>query len=499
MLKSLEPLKRVFLIAAQIDSLSKEQQACVDSTRFHLNRCIRAVGDLKSAGFIQLLSAPIPEQILTNSVARYQYKKQLIETIEPMVNEKKDFFLKAIDDYAANLSSDSSQSATWLCDSISQTSPYIASLYDSLGLEILEVTHNKVAPETSDGDQEDLMFQLEDIAYEVQDEALSRYEEAWQELQTSCQTLSAQKQNQIRASLARLKPQQYGQDFYRPFIFTTDSSWMVTTDSLRYWNTQRIADGGWKRPLLGDRLMLSPQTNVATIWSDDSLAGRIFMRRSIFIDGLPRMARAWSTASGPYRIFVNEKLLFSDTFQTRTPLQIDSMSNITMLLKGGENIIACEVSSQAMKKGVALAFSVLADTTVHFTQAPEVLYAQTPDNTKVPQATNSITASGAALNAVASSRAPLTPNTDSTLRQPSREPKVVTANLSAELVFRPAATLVDSIVEYRRIQKQAQQAIIRESIEVEKLRIQMSRLDMQLNLIVSQIDSLKKTKSAVVY
>ena len=82
--------------------------------------------------------------------------------------------------------------------------------------------------------------------------------------------------------------------------------------------------------------------NPKVVWGNTSNQ-RIFLWRNMFLNGIPRDGTIYLACGGRYKLFLNEKLLASDTSSERSITKVDSITGVTSLMKGGDNIFAMEI------------------------------------------------------------------------------------------------------------------------------------------------------------
>jgi hypothetical protein len=103
-----------------------------------------------------------------------------------------------------------------------------------------------------------------------------------------------------------------------------------------------------------------------SMWSKEQNK-HLFFWKNLFLNGTPRNASVYVNTCGKYRVYVNGSMTLKDTVGKREISKIDSATGIVALLKGGDNVIAIEVTvDSGQSEGVGLILNALIDTTQHF-------------------------------------------------------------------------------------------------------------------------------------
>jgi hypothetical protein len=149
----------------------------------------------------------------------------------------------------------------------------------------------------------------------------------------------------------------------------TNEDWLVRADSVNSWNDIKIPQDGWSfaRMTADDSNIFNGHADI--VWGDTTWR-QMYIWNNVFLSGVPRDGSVYIRNSGKYKLYINASLILSDTIGSSGDWHTDSATGITSLLKGGDNIIAAEVSATADSVGgVAIMFSALIDTTQKFQTA----------------------------------------------------------------------------------------------------------------------------------
>jgi hypothetical protein len=289
----------------------------------------------------------------------YQYQKQLLETIEPMKLQARQYFLWAYRQLdSLKMIGENSKKCIDECMRINFL---LGNEYDKLSEKMLR--EPEIPKDMKAAEKEELLFQLEDIVYELQDKAISNYEEALR--MSKKENLPNNEYNgKIMQALARLSPDTWGKNFYKRVILATGRDWKARPDSVARWNFKEGSDDGWKS--VGEAPPTKPAVfpfgNPLYIWQDSSDVGSLYLKKHLFFNGVPRDAAIHFALDGKYWLFVNGTLTASDTAGKHQPDRRDSIAGISKLFTGGDNEVSLHViSTDSLSRGVAMAFSLLID------------------------------------------------------------------------------------------------------------------------------------------
>ncbi|MGD9202374.1 MAG: tetratricopeptide repeat protein, partial [Chitinispirillia bacterium] len=175
MKKAFDPLKKVIELGTSLDVIVSEQQQWIDSAKIKLsNNCI-TVGNFMINGISSMQKSPIPRKIEENILYLFQYRKQLLETLEPLKAETRDFFLNMYKELEKQGIKDKNFEDCY--NKFGQINFLIPNEYEKLSEQILSSTDD-IPKNLSEAEKEELIFQFEDIVFELQDKALFGYEDA---------------------------------------------------------------------------------------------------------------------------------------------------------------------------------------------------------------------------------------------------------------------------------------------------------------------------------
>lgn len=454
MRKAVVPYEKSMKLAAQFDTLSRQQQEWVDSARLRMGDALLQAGAFLYNGVGAIQNAPVPDEIRAKPLLHYQYRIKVLETVEPMKINVLGYFGSMLDSLGELHLDDS---VMILCElNVARLNFLMGGAYDRLAQEILRDT-DKLPRNMPENEREDLLFQLEDIVYELQDKALERFEAARSRMEEK-KLEATPWHGKILEALARLNPEKHGAYFYVKEFYKSDETWLAREDSVQAWNSAGIEPQGWSAVTSEE----APPSVAAAIPDNGRLLlgqegwKRMYLWKNIVLSGKPRNGRIAVFAPGKYRLYVNGILTLSDTLGNLKQTAYDSADGIVSLLRGGDNIIACEVGdSLSVNHGVAVGLMVLLDTTEHFS--------------------SSIRSPNVARRSHAG---------DSTLTTASADS--VASKKSAPGVSGPAGTSVEkmgrrevlkAIETYRERERRALAALRLERLEVQKLRLRKAQME----------------------
>lgn len=475
--KSIEPFKKVIELSSGFNSLGAEQKKWIDSAKTSLINDYRQGGVFMLEAINSMQGAPIPADIQKKPLFLFQYKKQLLETLEPLKVQVRDYYLGVYKELVSLHISEKAEDKS--LTEFNRITFLIPNEYDQLSEDIL-ARSEELTKSMNDNEKEDLLFQLEDLVYEIQDKALFDYEEA---------LALAKKENKegnlwiqkIYQKLARLSPEKYGKDFFFLQVFTTNEEWICNPDSVRYWNTVDPFSKGWVQVsvITQDSKLRFATGEPYVIWgSKDS--SHVYLYKNMFLNGNPRNGRLYFASNGPYKFYLNEKLLLADTARSRTLDKVDSIQNIGSILKGGDNIIAIEaVQPDSSKRGLAMIIVSLLDTTQHFQSSamiPDVKIKKLPKKTSAPAEQPGDTLLVAGRNRSATPDA--APVADSADRKYDIQEK---------------KELMNAITAYNDTVKSIESVMRKERVDIQKLHIKLDALTSRLKAVEKEIAELRQS------
>ena len=462
-------------LSAGFDSLSVEQKTWVHKTKVGLARNYFTTGILMNEGIAAMQNAPVPEQIKGKPLYYYQYLKQLLETLEPMKLQTRNYFLwayKQLD--SLKLLGENSKKCLDKCAIVNFS---LGADYDKLSEQILRAPD--IPKDLTAAEREDLSFQLEDIVFELQDKAIYNYEDALRALKKDTAIGNAYS-GKILQALARLNPDKYGKNFYKRVVFVSGKDWDCRADSVKGWAAGTGQEEGWKsaeaRAL--PNLAVFPFGPPAYVWGDSESVS-LYLKKHIYFDGLPRDAAIHFAFEGKYWLYVNGVLTSSDTTGERLPDKRDSISGITKLFKGGDNEIAAHVQSmEPLLRGAAIAVSLLIDTTQHFA----------PDKRFVRKDTEGSQAGGEAGIDTSKAESPA---------QPLAATPAEKRDIPYDHVFKSRKEVAQAIADYTQRAQNAEREIKKERLEIQRLHLKNDDFDSQIRRVKEEIAELKKKMPAV--
>jgi hypothetical protein len=465
--KSFVPYKKAIEMSAGFDSLTKEQKSWVYKTKIGLAKNYASSAAYMLDAVTAMENAPVPQEIKSKPLYFYQYQKQLLETVEPMKLQTRQYCLWAyrrLD--SLKLIGENSKKCMDECVLINYQLGYE---YDKLSEKILR--EPDLPKDITAAEKEELTFQLEDIVYELQDKAIANYEEALR---------MAKKENiadnpyggKIMQALARMSPDKWGKNFYKRIVMASGRDWKTRPDSIAGWNSKRVPEKGWKNAAE------APPSKPATftfgeplyVWHDSG-GGDIYLWKRVFFDGHPRDAAIHFALEGKYWLYVNGSLASSDTTGKRQPDKRDSIAGISKLFVGGDNNIALHViTSDSLSRGVAMALSLLIDTTEHFANSGKTAQADSARGGPAP--------GPGSLAALAAAR-------------PSSQKKDASPAYDHE--FKNRGELVKAIADYREKAQSLGQDIKKERLNVQKMQLKNDDVDEEIRKVKDEVAMLKKS------
>ncbi|MBN1757667.1 MAG: tetratricopeptide repeat protein, partial [Chitinispirillaceae bacterium] len=442
---SFVPYRKVLELSAEFDSLGTKQQEWVDRARENLGAAILQAGALLYKGVGAMQDAPVPGEIREQPLLYFQYRIKLLETLEPLKMRVLNYFTSMLDTLP-KLGLD--DSLLIVCEiNVARLNYLIGSAGDRMAVEILKETEN-LPKSLSEDEREELLFQLEDIVFELQDKALLELEAA-RERVLQRRLHDNPWYGKIIETLARLSPEKYGASFYRPVVYVSDESWLMRPDSVADWKMANTDLSAW----IPARRITPAAQNGRTLPSGvpciggDNTWQRMYLWKNLFCGGKPRDAKMKVCIAGSYRLYINGVLTLSDTTGRSGNSACDSATGIVSLFRGGDNILACEVTGLApITAGIAIQATLLVDTTEKFATGVVVPHGETTKKDTSGRRDSVVASTGRAVDSLvaASGKAP-----EKMSRRELRE----------------------AIEKYRKREKEALSALRHERMEVQRLRI----------------------------
>ncbi|MBD3317085.1 MAG: tetratricopeptide repeat protein, partial [Chitinivibrionales bacterium] len=479
--KAFAPYEKVLELGAKVDSLEKEQKKWIDSSRIALARSHFASGDYMVQGIRAMQNAPIPKEIESQPLYLLQYLKQILETLEPMKSQTRDYFLAAYRELEN--AGVKGEMADKCADEFARLNYLIPSDYDKLAQRILK-TSDLLPDDLSVEEREELIFQFEDMIFELQDKALFGYEDALERAKREGMT-EDQWYRQVLKALARLSPETYGESFYESVVFTTDKNWIVRVDSVENWVEAKPPQNGWQKVSKTSRGRGAPFPvgKPRAVWGGGESSRRIFARRNLHVNGVPRDASLYIATCSAYKFYVNGVLVTSDTAEMRSLDLIDSITGVASLFKGGDNIVAFQgENADGSCHAVAIAVEVMVDTTKRF-----------PSKLKPPPAAPAPVAFGA--NDSSTERwgvDTLIAGAAGAVNEQSAADSSATGPIDYAEAFKNRGELLVAIDDYVRRENETAMKIKRERMKVQKIRLKIDGLEEKIAEVKNDKKNLKE-------
>ncbi len=466
--KSFTPFKKVIELSKSFDTLGADQKQWVQKSKISLAKNYFTAGQYLIDAISKMQNAPIPPEIKGKPLYYYQYLKQLLETIDPMKDQARAYFLAATKQLdSLGLKGENSAKCLGAFSSMN----YLAGAdYARLAEKILR--EPEIPASLTSAEREELSFQLEDIVYELQDKAIFAFEDAVKIAKKENLT-SGEWFDKIMIGLARLSPEKYGKAVFMHSSVSTSSEWSVRPDSVPGWNGKDIPETGWAdaHEISGSAAAFA-ESSVPYIWNDSIGAQAVYSWKHVFLPGIPRDARAYMMVSGKYWLYINGTLTSSDTIGKRNANQLDSIVGIASLVKGGDNDISLHVVNvDSAFKGFAVLFTALLDTTQHFTASGK--YHQRPAAAK------------------AARQPPAAAEKKPSAETPPKAPSAA-KEIPFDKQFRNRGELLKAIVDYQKKAEITKSEFKKERLDVQKLRIKSEDIDEQIRKTKEETAQLKK-------
>jgi TolA-binding protein len=486
--KSFIPYKKAIELSVGFDSLNAGQKMWVYKTKVSFARTIAAAGSSMVDAYAAMQNAPVPQEIRNKPLYFYQYQKQLLETIEPMKLQARQYFLWAYRQLdSLKMIGENSKKCIDECMRINFL---LGNEYDKLSEKMLR--EPEIPKDMKAAEKEELLFQLEDIVYELQDKAISNYEEALR--MSKKENLPNNEYNgKIMQALARLSPDTWGKNFYKRVILATGRDWKARPDSVARWNFKEGSDDGWKS--VGEAPPTKPAVfpfgNPLYIWQDSSDVGSLYLKKHLFFNGVPRDAAIHFALDGKYWLFVNGTLTASDTAGKHQPDRRDSIAGISKLFTGGDNEVSLHViSTDSLSRGVAMAFSLLIDTSQHFVSSRKYAQEETDVYAGPKKVLPASASAGRQDNGPAQSEK-TGGKTEPTLFAKNGE--TVSNEPTYDHEFRNRGELLKAITDYDAKAQNVGLEIKKERLSIQKLQIKRDDVEQEIRKVKDEIAGLKKS------
>ena len=474
--KSFVPYKKVLELAKGFDSLTVDQKLWIYKAKVSLAKDYLASGQYLMDSYLAMQNAPIPPEIKDKPLFYYQYLKQLLETLDPMKSQARSYFLAAAKQLdSLGLKGENSEKCLAL---FQQINFLIGNEYDKLAEKILR--DPEIPATFTAAEKEELSFQLEDIVYELQDKAIFGYEESLSILKKE-NMVPGEWSDKIMLGLARLSPEKYGKAVFRRAVVATSKDWSIRGDSIAGWRSNDIPQAGWQQAKeVAGLVRTVGGITVPYIWHPDTGARNVYSWQHLFLAGQPRDAMFYILVSGKYWLYINGTLTSSDTTGKRSPQQLDSITGIQSLVKGGDNDICIHVINvDSTFKGLSVVFAALLDTTQHFKPSG-----------KYPQKQGTVETTAAAAAPVSAGKD--TAEKKASAAAPAQAGPASPAGKTSAVSYKSSTDVTKAILEYQKKTELAASDIKKERIDVQKLRIKSEDLDEQIRTVNDEIAQLRK-------
>ena len=465
--KSFIPYTKAIQLSKSFDSLGIEQKTWIQkSTESFSANCLTA-GQLVYNSVGVMNDAPIPKEIQEKPLHYYQYIKQLLETLAPLKIQLAEYYsgrLIQLD----SMKLQETDAAKACANQFVLVNYLVGDGYDRLASLILKRTQ-EITKDLTASEKEDLLFQLEDIVFELQDKAIIEYEDALQRIEKK-QLSSNIWYTKIIECLARLSPDKYGASFYKTAQVISGSNWVVRSDSVANWNGSNAPMDGWKLSQnIPDVKLDVAGGSGNSMWSKEQNQ-HLFFWKNLFLNGTPRNASVYVNTCGKYSVYVNGSMTLKDTVGKREFSKIDSATGIVALLKGGDNVIAIEVTvDSGQSRGVGLILNALIDTTQRFQPSmaiPAAFASFKNDKLTSEQASDQSSASAAAISSNIDKNAYINK-------------------------YRNKGEFLKAIADFESKESETNNQIRLEEGEIRKVRVQKSEIESNLQKVINEIAELK--------
>jgi len=475
--KSFIPYKKALEIGAEFDSLKSEQAIWLKKSKNSLATNYFVAGQYLSNAVRAMNEAPVPKEIESKVLHYWQYQKQLLETLEPMKIQVRDYFLFAVRELdSLNMEAEEVEKCR---DGFARANFLIGAGYEQLSNKIIKNTES-LPKNLSDSEREELLFQLEDIVFELQDKSLFALEDALERAKKHGFD-DNRWTGKIVESLARLNPDKYGKSVFETMVSVSDESWIVRTDSVDNWCTADVPKDGWQK-VVPSKKMKPPKFPVGKPATIADAAGnpRVFFWKHLFLNGTPRDVSVYVTTPGKYWLYINGVLTVKDTIDNRSFGVIDSAINIGTLVKGGDNIIGIEVATpQTDPAAVCVAFTALLDTNKRYKSSIRL-----PKGADAP---------------VVKKKTKKKEEKVTDKKAGGKEEKVAKGSEKdkkggdAPLDDQPTrAEIMKEISTYRKQEQQKINQIRRERFTIRRMKLEEEKLDQKIEKLKAEIEALKK-------
>lgn len=477
--KSFVPYKKAIEISINFDSLGSDQRQWVQRANRRLTESFRTSGQYLLKAIAAMQNAPVPKEIKGKPLHYYQYLKQIIETLAPLKADAVKYYEYVLDQIDSLKLSDTS---TVNCqDDYVYVNYLLGSGYDSLSVEILKNAGN-VSDKMSEDEREDLLFQLEDIVFELQDNAIFAYEDALKNIRGR-KLQNNRWHGKILESLARLSPGKYGASFFQKEVFRSGVEWITRADSVEKWNGFDPPQDGWSQALKTGQVSIpGMKEKVPVIWGNKDW-NNVYFWKNVFLNGMPQRAALYLAAGVKYRLFINGTLAISDSAGDGGLQRIDSLSEVSSLVKGGDNVICVEATAtDSVNKGIAIVFTAMIDTTQKY-----------KSTVKLPRAA-ARSVSGEKKEKPVPEKQTGKTELQGAQKEESKEEKSFPDYVYK---YKNHGELMKAIKEYQDKETTLSSEIKKERMEIQKLRLRSTELDEEIRRVREQIETVRAKRESM--
>lgn len=464
--KTFVPYGKAIELSRELDSLKSDQKIWVEKASTSLLHNYLASGEFQLDAVTAMADAPVPKEIREKPLHYFQYQKQLLETLEPLKVQVRQYYYNSVNIIdSLRLSSDASEKCR---QEFAHICYLVPNGYEVLASQILKSGQN-LPKNMSENEKEDLLFQMEDIVFELQDKAIFGYEDALKKLNANS-LQSSLWFNKVMESLARLSPDKYGAAVFSTHTFSTDRSWLSRQDSVGKWNSKEVTLDGWNlSSIINSETVTIGNVRTSWIWDSSKTTQHLYLWKNVFLNGIPRNASVYVASQSKYKMYINGSLVLSDTIGNRNKEKVDSAVGINSLVAGGDNILALEaVAVDSIQPGIAVSFLAMLDTSQHFVssiKAPAILSQIAANEDKKVGTGQKVSGSSKERDKQA-------------LNEPASK-------------FKNQKEIIKAINWYAKRENDINQQIKQERLDIQRIRIEQEELETKIKLVKEETANLK--------
>jgi hypothetical protein len=467
------PYLKVIDLSSHVDSMSPAQSQWADSSVAGLSAAYRDAGMYRERAIGEVENAPIPREVSEQPLYLFQYRKQLLETVNPMKAEVRDYYLNASKEAAKN---GVTQAVVRRCrEEFARYNFLVPNGYDSLAGQILIAT-DELPAGLPDDEREELVFQFEDIVFELQDKALFEFEDALARADKEGVT-GDEWYARIKMRLGKLNPEKFGRELYVQKSFVSSSDWFARCDSVAGWTTSGVTREGWHRARsLGSAAegSFGPGAKPEYVGGNCTTSVAEYLWRPFFLEGEVREASLYFATARQYQIYLNDILVSDGSAGGRRESDVDSMQGMASIVKGGDNVLSVRLMpSDGKGGGMAVMFRARIDTASHFESALKLpildTWAHEAKTVELPQ---------------------VKAGPEETAQKEALAQKPVSQEYAA--TYRNKGEMLNAITGFQARAQKTQTDIRRERLEVQKLEIKRDLLNKKVLDVKKEIEQLKE-------